>query len=194
VKGVIFNVVQEVVEEHFGAEFWDRAVEHSGVDGSYTSLGSYDDGDMIALVGSIAELGRVGREDVLVLAGRSGFRHLASRHRELLGEASGWRDVLHQLDGIIHPEVRKIYPDAEVPTFDATDVPGTPDTGDTVVLEYRSARHLCRLAEGLILGLGDWYDSAVTVEHLACVHRGDDGCRISVSGSPGGVAVGAEGS
>lgn len=178
-KGVIFNVVQEVVEEAFGADFWDDVVDLAGVDGSYTSLGSYDDADLIAIVGAIAELARVSRNDVLVLAGRQGFARLAGRHAELLAGLEGWRDVLDRLDGIIHPEVRKIYPDAEVPSFDANHVTG--GGSDVVLLEYASARHLCGLADGLIRGLGDWYEADLQVRHLSCVHRGDDKCHMEVA-------------
>ena len=178
-KGVIFNVVQEVVEDAFGIEFWDDAVDRAGIDGSFTSLGSYDDADMIALVGAIAELGGVSRNDVLVLAGRNGFGGLASRHAELLAGLSGWRDVLDRLDGIIHPEVRKIYPDADVPSFDANRLDS--QGSDVVLLEYASKRHLCGLAEGLVLGLGDWFESDLSVAHLSCVHRGDDKCHMEVA-------------
>ncbi len=178
-KGVIFNVVQEVVEDAFGIDFWDDAVDLAGIDGSYTSLGSYEDGDMIALVGAIAELGRVSRNDVLVLAGRNGFDKLASRHTELLAGLSGWRDVLDQLDGIIHPEVRKIYPDADVPSFDANQVSGAGQ--DVVLLEYESKRNLCGLAEGLVKGMGDWFETELAVTHLSCVHRGDDKCHMEVA-------------
>lgn len=176
-KGVVFNTVQAVVEERFGPDVWDEAVERAGVEGSYTSLGSYPDGDLSALVTALAELAQVGRSDVLVLAGREGFRHLAERHVELLDGLDSWRSVLDRLDGIIHPEVLKIYPEAEVPSFTAN------QHDEGVRLEYRSARRLCHLAEGLALGLGDWFGSTLTVEHVSCVHRGDDTCVLEVVGS-----------
>lgn len=176
-KGVIFNVLEEVVEEHFGVDFWDEAVERAGVTGAYTSLGSYTDDELVSLVGAIAELARVSRNDVLVLGGRLGFRHLASRHTDLLVGLTSWRDVLAHLDGIIHPEVKKIYPDAEVPEFDA-DAKRPADA--SMLLEYRSPRELCALAEGLVLGLGDWFDAALAVVHVSCVHNGDDVCRLQV--------------
>lgn len=178
-KGVIFNVVQDVVEENFGLDFWDDAVDLAGISGSYTSLGSYDDAEMMALVGAIAELARVSQADVLVLAGRAGFAGLASRHAELLSGLGGWREVLDRLDGIIHPEVRKIYPDSDVPSFDASGTSG----GGPVHLLYESKRNLCRLAEGLVLGLGDWFETELDVSHVSCAHRGDEACRLEVTGA-----------
>ncbi len=174
-KGIIFNIVQEVVETAFGVDAWDDVVDHAGVDGAYTSLGSYPDAELVALVAAISERAGVPKSDVLVLTGRSGFGHLAARHGELLDGMATWRDVLHQLDGLIHPEVRKIYADAAVPEFDAS------DRGGTVLLEYRSARNLCKLAEGLVLGLGDHYGARLVVDHLSCTARGDDVCHLEVA-------------
>lgn len=173
-KGVIFNVVEEVLGEAFGPEMWDRAVDRAGADGAYTSLGNYPGGDLTKIVAAVSELANLSRDQVLAAAGRLGFKHLAGRHAELLAGATDWRGVLEQLDGIIHPEVRKIYPDAQVPMFEA-------QRGDgTLVLEYRSHRQLCRLAEGLIQGLGDWYTTELDVRHLACVNHGDDVCVLEV--------------
>ena len=71
-----------------------------------------------------------------------------------------------------------LYPDADVPYF------GTEFGADDVLLEYRSARNLCSLAEGLALGLGDWFETPLSVTHVTCVHRGDDGCRMAVTEQP----------
>lgn len=173
-KGLVFNIVEQVVEEQFGPDTWDRTLELAGVDGAYTSLGNYDDAELVRVVGALTEVLRLSRHEVLVATGRNGFPILASRHDYLLAGMTGWREVLSRLDDLIHPEVRKIYPDAQVPRFGA-------DESDGVVrLVYESARDLCSLAEGLVLGLGDWYDSILVVDHCSCVQRGDDQCVFEV--------------
>ena len=116
-KGVVFNIVQEVVEEHLGQEMWDDAVDRSDVDGAYTSLGNYPDADLEQLVGSLGELSQLSRSDVLVFAGRHGFQQLAGRHPDLVAPYSAWREVVEHLDDIIHPEVAKIYPGTDTPSF-----------------------------------------------------------------------------
>lgn len=173
-KGVIFNIVQEVVEDEHGPDTWDEIVRRAGVDGAYTSLGSYPDGDLRSLLGATAELVGVTEPEVLVLVGRRGFSRLGGRHAELLEGSDTWVDVLTNLDGIIHPEVRKIYPDAEVPTF------RTVTSGRTIQLRYESSRHFCSLAEGLVRGLGDHTGAELDVTHLECVFRGDDACVLEV--------------
>jgi hypothetical protein len=174
VKGVIFNVVEEVLDEAFGPDMWDQVLDRAEIDGAYTSLGNYSGAELTRIVSAAAELANMSRDQVLIAAGRLGFKHLAARHGELLAGTSGWRDVLEQLDGIIHPEVKKIYPGANVPSFAAR--PGE----ESLLLEYRSHRQLCRLAEGLVRGLGDWHGIELEVRHLACVHHGDDVCVIEV--------------
>ena len=49
-KGVIFNLLEEVVVSAHGDQAWDDLLDAAGLDGVYTSLGSYDDTDMQQLV------------------------------------------------------------------------------------------------------------------------------------------------
>ena len=49
-KGVVFNLLEEVVTERHGDAVWDTLLDASGLVGSYTSLGSYPDEEMEKLV------------------------------------------------------------------------------------------------------------------------------------------------
>ena len=49
-KGIVFNLLEEVVTQEFGANTWDALLEKAGLDGAFTSLGSYPDEDLIKLV------------------------------------------------------------------------------------------------------------------------------------------------
>lgn len=68
-------------------------------------------------------------------------------------------EFLPQVDGYVHLEVRKLYPDAELPSFSCT----TPEPG-TMVMTYRSKTNLPDLAEGLILGCIDHFGDSVSVK------------------------------
>ena len=173
-KGVLFNVVEAVITELDGADAWDDVLDASGVSGAYTSLGDYPDGELSALVVATAARFKLSTDAVLVVAGRQGFRHLVAHHPELV---SPYRDVLGlvaDLNDVIHPEVRKLYPEATPPMFVSTPL----DHG--VVLEYRSSRGLCRLVEGLLQGAADYYGQTVAVEHTACVRAGATACTLAV--------------
>jgi hypothetical protein len=178
VKGVVFNIVEDVVDETLPANAWDDAVESAGVRGAYTSLGSYPDEDLVRVVGALSDATGLPTPDVLRHAGRHGFAHLASRHPDLLDGLDDLPALLTHLDDVIHPEVHKLYPDAQTPTFRAEQ----PDD-DTVELHYESQRQLCALAEGLIAGAADHYDTTVEITQPTCVLRGDDACVIRVRAS-----------
>ncbi len=77
------------------------------------------------------------------------------------------------LNDIIHPEVRKLYPDADVPVFDFSH-----EGESTLVVGYRSARRLCFLAEGFIEGASSHFGQHVTIEQRLCMHDGNDRCDL----------------
>ena len=54
-KGIIFNLVEEVVTAAYGEDTWDSLLDEAGLDGSYTSLGSYPDEDLFQLVGAASK-------------------------------------------------------------------------------------------------------------------------------------------
>jgi hypothetical protein len=173
-KGVVFNVVEEVITERFGADTWDDLLESADLEGAYTALGNYDDVELVAIVNAAAEALDVQAADVLRLVGRHGFAHLADRYPEFRGKYTTSRMLLAELNDVIHPQVLSLYPGASVPEFDFA------ERGAHVVLTYRSPRGLCHLAEGLALGAAAVFDEKVTVEQQTCRHRGDTTCRVVV--------------
>ncbi len=174
-KGVVFNVVEDVVREVLSEDAWDDVIVEAGVDGAYTSLGTYADEELAAIVAVTARAADMTASDTLRLVGRRGFKHLASRAPHVLDGLDDWRAVLISLDGIIHPEVLKIYADATTPGFEAV------TDGDDLRVTYTSSRRMCALADGLILGSGDWFGTELVVEHESCVEDGDDSCTMRVS-------------
>lgn len=174
-KGVLFNVVEDVVTEVMSADAWDDIVERAEVSGAYTSLGNYPDEELGRLVAATAAQAELSEADTLRLSGRLGFKHLAERAPQLLVGLDDWRAVLGSLDDIIHPEVRKIYPESDVPGFD------TIDDGDGLLVTYTSKRGLCALADGLMTGTGAWFDVTLVVVHESCIHEGDPACVMRVT-------------
>lgn len=177
-KGLVFNLVQEVVEELLGPDGWDDVVRESNVSGAYTALGDYPDADLDRLVATVAGTLGTTRGDALQQLGRRAYRHLAARDEIDLASSPSWDQVLIPVDGDLHGEGRRVYHGAEFP-----ELQGRRADDGVVLLEYRSSRRLCELAVGLVLGVGDWYGAALTVEQATCVERGDDACTIRATES-----------
>ena len=44
-KGVLFNLLEDVITRESGEDGWDLMLEETGLDGVYSSLGNYPDAD-----------------------------------------------------------------------------------------------------------------------------------------------------
>ena len=85
-------------------------------------------------------------------------QHLIGRFRvsfpDFFKAAPTLFDFLESIDRRIHVEVRKLYPDAELPEFRAERL-----DNETMHLDYRSCRPFEALAAGLIRGAAQTYGS-----------------------------------
>lgn len=175
-KGIVFNLLEEVVSHEHGEDAWDDLLSAAEVGGGYTSLGEYPDEDMLALVGAAsAALGKP-PDEVFRWFGRSALPLLAERYPEFFGPHDSARSFLLTLNDIIHPEVRKLYPGADVPVFDFD-----ASSDDVLLMGYASSRHLCSLGEGLIEGAADHYGETATIRQPACMKRGDPKCVLEIA-------------
>lgn len=175
-KGIIFNLLEEVVTRDQGEDAWDALLDSTGMSGAYTALGSYPDEHIYRLVAAAAEMLGMPPFEVLRWFGREAIPSLASRYLTYFSAHVSTRPFILSVNQIIHPEVRMIYPGADVPTFGFHDEPD-----GTLMMSYRSPRRLCALAHGFIEGAALHYRESVGVDHLACMHRGDSECRCRIT-------------
>jgi hypothetical protein len=148
-KGLIFTEFLEMVEAKFSSDMLDRILESADLPsgGAYTAVGTYDHAEMIELVSCLSGETGIPLQDLV----RSFGTHLFERFREAFpmyfeGMESTF-DFLRHVQDYIHVEVRKLYPEAELPSF-AHETPAA----DRFVLVYQSTRPFSVLAEGLIKG------------------------------------------
>ncbi len=157
-KGIIFNVVEGAVTKLHGADAWDDILDHAGVGGSYTALGTYPDAELMSIVGSACELTSADPADLLRVIGRAILPDLAASVSDLVNYDGTAFEFLGIIDDVIHVEVRKLYPDAVTPVVKTRELDER-----SVEVTYGSARGLWALAEGLILGAGDLFEETLVV-------------------------------
>jgi hypothetical protein len=176
VKGVVFNLLEEVVTRDYGQEAWDQVLDAAGLDGAYTSLGGYPDDQLFALIGAASTALDKQPDEIVRWFGREALPLLAANYPHFFEHHTSARPFILTLNDIIHPEVRKLYPGADVPVFDFD---ATSNNG--LLMGYSSARKLCSLAEGLIEGAADHYGEKASIEQLECMKRGDEKCLLQIS-------------
>jgi hypothetical protein len=146
-KGVIFTEFLEMVEQRYSPQVLERMIAAARLPSgaAYTAVGTYDHGEMWSLVIALSKVVDVSVPDLFRGYGEYLFGRLAVSYSKLMNGARSTFDLLENLDNMIHREVRRLYPDAELPRFDVVE-----RTPTRMVVIYASKRHFADLAEGLL--------------------------------------------
>lgn len=178
-KGIIFNLLEKVVSSEYGEDTWDTLLDRAGLEGVYTSVGGYPDEEFYRLVAVASPLLNMPPDDVVRWFARGALPLMAAKYPEFFAPHESTRQFILTLNDVIHPEVRKLYPGADVPFF-------TYDTSspETLILHYNSHRKLCPFALGLIEGAAEHYQEVLEFSHPVCMKRGDPKCTFHLSFSP----------
>ena len=86
----------------------------------------------------------------------------------LLTDVTSVNDILSTLDDKIHPEVLKLYPDAELPRFELEK-----QEENELVLIYRSSRKMSDFAEGLIEACMNHFNEEGKVQSVQLDQNGE---------------------
>jgi len=146
-KGIIFVEFLQMVDEKIGMETTEELIENSDLpsEGIYTSVGTYDDSEMISLVVNLQKKLNVPIPKLLRMFGEYLFTRFVLRYADMMEEFTSGFELLRRIDDYIHVEVQKLYPEAKLPKFDYEDL-----DEHTLKLVYKSERKMPDLAEGLI--------------------------------------------
>ena len=159
-KGIIFTEFMEMVETQFSPEVADRIIlaAHVPSGGAYTSVGNYDHAEMWSLVVELSKVSDTRMPDLLKRFGEHLIGRFAAAHATFFAQHQNAFDFLETVDAVIHREVLKLYPDAELPHFEVVE-----RAAQRLVLLYQSARHFGDLAEGLIRGCAAHYGDTLQI-------------------------------
>lgn len=164
-RGIVFTELLDMVEEEHGYEFVDRLLQKvkPGSGGAYTSVGSYPHQELVGLVIGLSQELRVPIDALLEQYGKHLFGVFAVHYSALFSPGKDSFQFLSSVESHIHPEVLKLYPDAELPSFDIE------SKGDgQLVMIYKSRRKMGAFALGLIKGCLDHFneDAEILMEKL----------------------------
>jgi len=169
-KGIVFTEFLEMVEQEFEPAMVETILERANLPsgGAYTSVGTYDHAEIVELVAQLSTATGTPPADLIrtfghYLFGR--FVHLFPSYFDGIDSALGFLPRVHDY---VHVEVRKLYPDAELPSFVCRS-----GGGADLEMVYRSKHPFPDLAEGLILGCVDHFHDSMQLHRED--FRDDDG-------------------
>lgn len=159
-KGIVFSEFIELVEDKFGYDIADDIIEKADLPsrGAYTQVGTYDHTELLQLVTLLSAETGVSVEDLVKAFGEhllTRFVALYPQFFEGVDTAFGFLDTV---ENNVHVEVKKLYPEAELPTFE-THFPAP----NQMHLIYRSKRPFSALAYGLIKGCATYYGEQIEI-------------------------------
>jgi hypothetical protein len=163
-KGVVFTEFLDMASDRFGGELVEDVISSVAPEsgGAYTAVGTYPHQEMVALLVELSRVTGIPVAELLHVFGRHLFGRFAVLFPDMVNARDGAFGMMRDLDGVIHVEVRKLYRDAELPSFEVIS-----DTPRELTLVYRSTRHLADFAEGLIQGCVEHYGEPIVVERPA---------------------------
>jgi hypothetical protein len=146
-KGIVFTEFLEMVEQEFGLETVDYILYKSDLksNGIYTSVGTYDFFEMVTLITNLSEKVNIPVQDLIYAYGLYFFKVLHANHSNIIDHYKNPLDLLQSVENHIHVEVRKLYPDAELPTFEMIH-----NDNNSIEMIYYSERGMYMFAKGLI--------------------------------------------
>lgn len=146
-KGIVFTEFIEMVEQRFSTSVAYRLLDECELSsgGAYTAVGTYDHRELVRLASKLSEISGLPLSALMKVFAEHLFGRFHVLYPVFFENVNSAFDFLTQVEDFIHPEVLKLYPDAELPRFETE----RPDR-DTLVMTYHSTRHLGDLAQGLI--------------------------------------------
>jgi hypothetical protein len=186
VKGVVFREFFNYIEAQHGEEMLDNVIVASDLPngGAYTSVGTYPFDEMLSLVHSYTAASSGSQACVFAGFGKHCFLNWLSFLPEFFAPNRHLFDILEQVNDFHEREVRKLYPDAELPTF-ITESRGEHD----MVIGYHSDKHLRDFAVGVIQGAATHLRIAIDVSAERAEDAAGPYTRIHIRmAAPGGPA------
>ena len=171
-KGLVFTTFYAYCEAAHGADMLEAIIEDADLPGkgAYTSVGTYPFEEMVALISALVRRSGKDLKTTLEEFGQFCFARWVDYAPGHFQDRSLF-DILASIDQFHELEVRKLYPDAELPSFQV-------DSRDdrTLVLRYYSCKPLADLATGVIRGAASHLGEAIEVGH--CTVSDDRGAHV----------------
>jgi len=159
-KGIVFTEFLDLVETKFGLEMVDTIVSNADLpsNGIYTSVGTYSFSEMLSLLVNLNKETGISIDELLLVYGEHFFSVVEDSYSFFLREFKDPIEMLASIENHIHVEVRKIYPDAELPTFNVIE-----KSENTLIMIYKSSRSMHCFGLGLMNKTFEYFNTEATI-------------------------------
>lgn len=159
-KGIVFREFIDMIESQFGEATVDHLIEstHPASGGAYTTVGTYDHRELVAMVEALSTQTGISVDALQHHFGKHLANIFSRKFPSFFNDCLNTFEFLKKIDNHIHVEVKKLYPDAELPKFTYLEHSET-----AFELIYESQRDFSHLAHGLIEGCMEYFKEAFQI-------------------------------
>lgn len=160
-KGMVFTEFIEFVEDKFGFEIANEIIEESELEskGIYTAVGTYNFKEMVSLLVSLSAKTKTPIPVLLEAYGEHLFFRFTELYPSFLKSSQSLLDFISKIDSYIHVEVKKLYPDAELPKILVVK-----SESNYIEIIYKSERKLGHFALGLLKSATKHFNEPMNIE------------------------------
>lgn len=162
-KGIVFTEFLDLVDQTFSPDITEemiiKAAPKSG--GVYTATSTYDHQELIDMVVILSGMSKLSVRDLVKSFGQHLFRVFSDSFPVKVNPKQELFEFLESVENYIHVEVRKLYPDAALPTITCTR-----QQDDVMDLQYASKCPFADLAEGLIEESASHFKTSISLRRI----------------------------
>ena len=146
-KGMVFTELLSMAEHALGEAAVDDILDGLALDndGAYSAVGNYSCGELMRIVGAISDHTAIPVPELQRRFGQWVHGRFVEGYPAFFADKPNALAMLDAIENEVHVEVRKLYPDAELPTFE-TEWHGM----RALTMPYRSDRPLVPFCHGMI--------------------------------------------
>ena len=160
--GLVFSEFMDLVEGAFPDHVFDALIDIAEETfpsaGEYTAVGKYDHHELLSLVTHLSKKTDIPVQNLVRAYGRHLFTRFYAKYPGFFDDVPSSFEFLKSIEDHIHFEVRKLYPNAELPRFLYEE-----PSENQLILHYSSARPFAHLAWGLIEGCADHFGEEIDI-------------------------------
>jgi hypothetical protein len=148
-KGIVFVELLAMAEDMLGEDVVDAVIAAADLPsgGAYTGVGDYPCAELMSLIQGFSRTTSVPEDELQRIFGHWMMKTFERHYPGFFKSNGNALTMLESIENEVHVEVRKLYPNAELPSFDTVR-----EAPDTLLMTYTSPRELSPFCGGLIEG------------------------------------------
>lgn len=161
-RGVIFTELIEFMEDNLGFDLADSVVAGANLEagGVFSQGGNYPFDELVKIVVSLSKKTGKDINELLTIFGEHLFVKLVGIYGKDIDKYTSTIDLVNEVEAIVHVEVKKLYPDADLPTFTIVK-----KDDNSLIIHYISDKKLEALAYGLMMGSAQYFNESINVKY-----------------------------